>query len=209
MRKIDKGEPIESFSEFVNAHPHATWDDAKGESWKWREYILGKEQHCLSGYTEETLRLDGSHIDHFRKKSLFNTLIFDWNNLIVDGLNETYGAKYKDKVVRNHSDNERLVNPVTEDPSRYFKYELNGNISVLEGLSPTDLDRARYTIDAFNLNEASLAERRRIIINTRLDSYNDLSDELILEALSAVGFKSVVEQLLNEHKQEEGSHDEQ
>ena len=32
MRKIDKGVPVESFSEFVKAHPNARWEDAKDVS---------------------------------------------------------------------------------------------------------------------------------------------------------------------------------
>lgn len=48
-------------------------------------------------------------------------------------------------------------------------------------------------------------DRRRVIINTILGPYEDLSDETIFEALSAEGFTSVVEQLLKERKQEEDS----
>ena len=205
MRKIDKGAPIASFSDFVRTHQPTMWEDAKDVSRLWREYILEYEQHRLSGYTEEPLRLDDAHIDHFRKQSLFNAFVFDWNNFVVDGVDETYGARFKDKYVKSCEDNEKLINPVTEDASRYFKYELNGNIAVVTGLTPDDSARADYTIKAFNLNEASLSERRRIIINTILDAYQDLSDELILEALEAEGFKTVVEQLLKERKQEEDS----
>ncbi len=205
MRKIDKGAPIASFSDFVRTHHPVKWEDAKDVSRLWREYILVYEQHNMSGYTEKPLLLDGSHIDHFRKQSLFNAFVFDWNNFVVDGVDETYGARFKDKYVKSCEDNEKLINPVTEDASRYFKYELNGNIAAVTGLPPVDSARADYTIKAFNLNEASLSERRRIIINTILDAYQDLSDELILEALDAEGFKSVVEQLLKERKQEEDS----
>lgn len=63
--------------------------------------------------------------------------------------------------------------------------------------------RIKYTISAFNLNESSLVERRRIIMNTIIDSYNDLNDETILDALKTEGFTSVVEQLLKERKQRE------
>ena len=205
MRKIDKGAPIASFSDFVRTHQPVKWEDAKDVSRLWRKHILEYEQHRLSGYTEKPLLLAGSHIDHFRKQSLFNAFVFDWNNFVVDGVDETYGARFKDKYVKSCEDNEKLINPVTEDASRYFKYELNGNIAVVTGLTPDDSARADYTIKAFNLNEASLSERRRIIINTILDAYQDLSDELILEALDAEGFKSVVEQLLKERKQEEDS----
>lgn len=203
MRKIDKGEPIPSFTEFVSLHHPTRWEDAKDVSRAWREYILEFEQHCLSGYTEEPLKLDRSHIDHFRKQSLFNALVFDWNNYIVDGKNQTYGAKHKDKVVRNREDNEKLINPAVEDARCYFKYDLNGRITLADGLSDEDRARAEYTIEAFNLNESSLAERRRVIINTILEPFNDLSDDVILAALADEGFTSVVEQLLKERKTRE------
>lgn len=205
MRKIDKGAPLESFSEFVKTHPQARWEEAKDVSHIWREYMLHCEQHGMSGYTEEPLRLNQSHIDHFHKRSLFSELIFDWNNFVVDGVDETYGAKFKDKHVKSREDNGMLINPVVEDAGRFFKYELNGNISVASGLSPSDEERASYTIKAFNLNEASLSERRKTIINIVLDTFENLSDESILEALEAEGFRSVVEQLLDERKQEEDS----
>lgn len=198
MRKIDKGAPLEAFSEFVKTHPQARWEEAKDVSHIWREYMLHCEQHGMSGYTEEPLRLNHSHIDHFHKRSLFSELIFDWNNFVVDGVDETYGAKFKDK-------HDMLINPVVEDAGRFFKYELNGNISVASGLSPSDAERANYTIKAFNLNEASLSERRKTIINIVLDTFENLSDESILEALEAAGFRSVVEQLLDERKQGEDS----
>jgi len=205
MRKIDKGAPMPSFTEFVNQHHPTKWEDAKSVSHLWREYILEFEQHRLSGYTEEPVRLDSSHIDHFRKQSLFNALVFNWNNYIVDSNNETYGAKYKDRVVRTGEENDKLINPVTEDASRFFRYELSGRIAVAEGLNDEDRTRAEYTMEAFNLNESSLVERRRVIINNILQSYRDLTDDDILEALASEGFTSVVEQLLRERRTEEGT----
>lgn len=200
MRKLDKGEPIPSFTEFVRLHHPTNWEEAKDVSRAWRDYIWESEQHRLSGYTEEPLRQDSSHIDHFRKQSLFNTLVFDWGNYIVDGKNDTYGARHKDRVVRNRGDNEKLINPTIEDACRLFKYELNGRITLAEGLNDNDRARAEYTIEAFNLNEDSLAERRKVIINTIMEPYKDLTDEVILDALAAEGFTSVVEQLLRERK---------
>lgn len=200
MRKIDKGAPIPSFSEFVSKHHPTKWEDARDVRHTWREYILEYEQHRLSGYTEELVRLNSSHIDHFLKQSLFNTLVFDWYNYVVDSNNETYGAKYKDKYVKTKEDNKKIINPVTEDASRFFTYQLNGEIDVAEGLSVEDRTRAEYTRDAFNLNESSLVERRRVIINTIMEPYQDLTDDVILEALAAEGFISVVKQLLRERK---------
>lgn len=204
MRKLDKGVPMPSFIEFVNKHHPTRWEDARDVSHTWREYILEYEQHLLSGYTEEPVRLDASHIDHFRKQSLFNALVFDWNNYIVDSNNETYGAKHKDLVVHTREENEKLINPAAEDASRFFKYELSGRITLAEGLNDHDRARAEYTMEAFNLNEGSLVERRMVIINTIMEPYKDLTDEIILEALADEGFTSVVEQLLRERKTGEG-----
>ena len=201
MRKIDKGEPLSSFKEFVRKNHPTRWEDAKDLSRTWRKYILEVEQHFLSAYTEERITLDSSHIDHFRKQALFNTFIFDWNNLLVDRKNETYGAKYKDNVVKTTFDNDKLINPVAEEASRYFKYELNGRIAIADGLSEMDKERAIYTCNSFNLNESSLMDRRRRIINIILDSFSDLDDKEILDALATEGFTSVVEQLLRERNQ--------
>ena len=202
MRKIDKGAPLHSFSEFVSRTHPTKWEDAKDVSRPWREYILKYEQHQLSGYTEEPLQLDSSHIDHFKKQSLFNSLIFNWDNFVVDKRNDTYGAKHKDNVVKTKADNEKLINPVTEDVANFFKYELNGRIDVADGMSYSDKERVQYTLDAFNLNESSLVERRKVILNTILDSFQDLTDEMVLEALAAEGFRSVVEQLLKQRNQD-------
>lgn len=203
MRKIDKGEPLSSFTDFVRKHHPFKWEDAEDVSRTWRQYILEVEQHHLSGYTEEHITLDNSHLDHFRKQSLFNTLIFEWSNFIVDSNNETYGAKYKDRFVKTCSDNNKLINPVTEDAGRFFKYEINGKIAIVDGLSEGDKERALYTLDAFNLNEGSLVERRRVLMNIILDSFSDLDDKEVMKALTDYGFPSVVEQLIRERKQQE------
>ena len=118
----------------------------------------------------------------------------------MDGKNDTYGAKYKDSVVRNREENEKLINPTVEDASHFFKYELNGRIILAEGLNDEERARAEYTIEAFNLNEGSLSDRRRAIINTIMEPYKDLTDEVIRGALAEKGFTSVVEQLLRERK---------
>lgn len=105
----------------------------------------------MSGYTEEPLRLDDAHIDHFRKQSLFNNLIFCWDNFIVDKKNDTYGARCKDRIVTTKADNERLINPAVEDASHFFKYGLNGRIEVAEGLCEKEKARAIYTTQAFSM----------------------------------------------------------
>lgn len=205
MRKLDKGAPIQHFVDFIRHNHHDRWEDAKEASPIWREHILYQEQHGLSGYTEAPIRYENSHIDHFKKQTLYPNLIFEWNNYVVDSKDDTYGARYKDNVVCNQTDNERLINPVVENAQQFFKYELSGKMVPMDGLGDVEKERVNYTIDSFNLNEGSLMERRKSILNLDLSSFEGLTDHEILEALQPNGFISVVEQLLKErvNKEEE------
>lgn len=203
MRKLDKGEPVQQFVDFIHRNHPKRWEEAKDESPIWRKRILEHEQHGLSGYTEAPLRLEKSHIDHFRKQSLYPHLVFDWNNYIVDGNDDTYGARYKDSIVHKQANNETLINPIVEDAQRFFKYELSGKIVPAESLNREDYERVTFTIDAFNLNESSLVDRRKRIINMDIRSFEGLSDEDVLTILLPEGFTSVVEQLLRERAKSE------
>lgn len=203
MRKLDKGEPVQQFMDFIRRNHPERWEEAKDESQVWRKHILEHEQSGLSGYTETPLHLEKSHIDHFKKQSLYPQLVFEWNNYVVDGKDDTYGARYKDNAIRNQADNERLINPVVEEAQHFFKYELSGKIVPAEGLSEEDNERAEFTINTFNLNESSLADRRKKIINMDIRSFEGLSDEDVLKALLPEGFASVVEQLLEERTKRE------
>ena len=203
MRKIDKGDPMNEFVHFVRAQYPCQWEDTAGVSHVWREFMLEHEQHRLSAYTELYLS-DSSrtHIDHFKKRELFNDLVFSWNNLVIDSNDESFGAKYKDSHIHDRHDNERLINPVDEDAVRFFQYESTGKIAPADGLTDEEKQRAQYTIDMFNLNEASLKDRRKIILNGDPCAYEGLSDEEILQCLHTLGFPSVVEQLLKERNLE-------
>ena len=204
MRKLDKGEPAQQFVDFMHRCHPVNWEEAIDESLDWRRHILTREQHGLSGYTEAPLHLEKSHIDHFKKQSLYPHLIFEWSNYVVDGKDDTYGARYKDNAIRNRTDNEKLINPIVEEAQKFFKYELSGKIVPADDLCEEDNERAEFTITIFNLNESSLVDRRKRIINMDIRSFEGLSDEDVLAVLLPEGFSSVVEQLLNERAKNEG-----
>lgn len=203
MRKLDKGEPIQQFLDFIRRRHPEKWEEVKDESLVWRKHILEHEQYGLSGYTEAPLHLEKSHIDHFRKQSLYPHLVFEWSNYVVDGKDDTYGARYKDDAIRNQTDNEKLINPLVEKAQRFFKYELSGKMVPADGLNEEETERASYTITTFNLNEGSLVDRRKKIINMDIRSFEGLSDEDVLAVLLPEGFVSAVEQLLKERTKKE------
>lgn len=199
MRKINKGEPPEDFKQFIRKK-HTMWKEAKGHTHIWRKHIIEKEQNGLSGYTEEPIKTDNSHIDHFRKQELFQDYVFRWENYVADSKNEDYGAKYKDNKagIRTKQENLKLVNPVEEDAERFFYYEANGKMIPANGLSALEKERAQFTIDSFNLNHKSLMDRRMHILSIELKPYEGFSREEIVKSLSCNGFPSVAVQTIDE-----------
>lgn len=195
MRKLTKGEPHEAIKDFEGQQEWALSIDFHRI---WRELILTIEQDGLSGYTEVPLRMDDSHIDHFYKRSLFLHKVHSWDNLVVDTIDETYGAKYKDKNIRIATDNIKVINPVREDPNRFFRYKVDGRIVSRDTLSEEERDRANYTIDVFNLNEPSLVDRRKELLSIDLNAYGNVSLAQLKVWLKDFGFPSVLEQMYNE-----------
>lgn len=212
MRKIDKGNPIQDFIDFKKSHPNADWDkDVKGHKQIWRKHILEIEQHNQSGYTEEHLSFEKkgqkptTHIDHFyqKRKDWWPQRTYDWNNYVVDAINDDYGARYKDQHISSMLENEKLINPVLEDAKRYFRYEKTGEIEPAKDLSAEEKKKALFTREKFNLNHESLVIRRRKIFEIDLSDYTMFSDDDIIDCLGFYGFRSVIEQYLKEWKEEQ------
>jgi len=120
--------------------------------------MLKEEQNSQCAYTEIHLGPENSHIDHFRKQSLFPKLIFEWNNLLTSCNNEYYGAKFKDKNIRKKEDYQYLLNPIEDESQRCFKYSMTGEI-----LTDEENRKGKFTIDSFNLNDYALVEQRKIV----------------------------------------------
>lgn len=202
MRQISKKEPIPEFLAFLRKGPHTNWDDIHdgkkfpGLYRKCRDQILIEEQDCISGYTEMPLDSEGNiHIDHFRKKGMnWNPdQTFNWDNFIVDSLDSEYGACHKDKCIKDIADYEKLIDPVKENPHDYFTYLSNGDIVPKNGLCESDIAKAEFTRDSFNLH-CEFLRSKRLSIMKLVESYLPIfSKEEILSALSASGFTSVIE----------------
>lgn len=202
MRKIDKGNPVKSFSDFVRKNKPRLWEklpgDIRSES---TLAILQQEQHGLSGYTEKRLRNDckNLHIDHFRKRSLFNSpeVVFDWENLVVDEHSPYYGADYKDNdkinSVKSCLDYKKIVDPVHDNPHEYFAYMTDGEIVPNVGLGNVACEKALFTIRVFNLNHPSLKDSRAEVIRQIVSLKPYYEADFIADCLEDSPFQSVVE----------------
>lgn len=121
------------------------------------------DQNNLCGYTEMSLDQGVVHIDHYIKRDIDPRLTFSWENMIAAVKDYRYGADWKDKHV-SHADydssNKRyreILNPIVDSFIDRFQYATDGSI---EPLDEQD-EKAKHTIQMFNLNENSLKGRRR------------------------------------------------
>lgn len=201
MRKINKGEPIEQFTDFMRTKPSDWRADFHnkgkfpGLSANCRSHILVFEQDCMSGYTEMPIKDENRcHIDHFVKRDINPRLTFRWDNYIVDSNDDNFGARFKDSHIVA-GDYPNIFNPVTDHAELFFRYAEDGTIEPADSSTGYDRKKAERTIELFNLNHPALVSQRFMIIKV-FNAYQDLSNDEIRACFASSGFRSLIEYLL-------------
>lgn len=201
MRKVNKQEPLKEFEDFKANNKGANWSDFHKESpevyQNTRFQILAEEQVFLCGYTEVLIDDDKDcHIDHYVKRNIDASKTFEWNNLIAACNDEDYGAKYKDNGYSiKKAEYLEIYNPVIDNPAEYINYLQNGEIEPKEDLKELDRKKVVKTVEVFNLNAKSLANRRATLIKMiRETKEGGLSQNDLKISFNTTGFESVKEQ---------------
>jgi len=188
MRLINKKTPPRQLTQWLKHRRAGEWETLtrdEHEIYAVCRKQLCDEQNNLSAYTERSLEGVKVHIDHFHKRSDAPALIFDWNNLLLDAITDSYGARHKDSL--KQLDYALLINPVMEDPHLSLTYAMNGD---MVGLN----ERGDYTIRAFNLNHSHLRQLRlKIMMDVKSYMDGGLNRQEILNCMSQRGFSSLVE----------------
>jgi uncharacterized protein (TIGR02646 family) len=206
MRRINKQAPVASFQQFKDKNPGADWnqDYSRHGCGGYASYqesrmtILLEEQQCLCGYTEVLINDERDcHLDHYRKRSMFPQLTFDWENVIAATNNEDFGAKYKDNKAKiQATDYPSFFNPVVDNVHEYFYYNQRGEIEPSPSLKDGALiNKVKKTIEVFNLQDNSLVNRRKTII-AEIRACAELTTDELLSAFNWRGFTSVLYQEL-------------
>jgi uncharacterized protein (TIGR02646 family) len=198
MKQINKIEPV-FYSNFIRSNKPVEWNDIAQIRPDIRAYMLISEQNCQCAYTEIDIEDDNysSHIDHFKKQSMFPTLKFDWTNLFTSTNSEYFGAKYKDNKYKiQQAEYQDLINPSVENPNFFFDYDFTGEILVKEkNKNSIEYKRAKLTIEVFNLNEHSLVQQRAKVIKDIAAYFKQLSINDIKQNIGK--FDSLVENIYN------------
>lgn len=116
--------------------------------WNTFKPVLEQRFYGLCGYCEERSK---TQIDHFKPKTWFPGLVYEWPNWILSciGCNFTKLDKWPTTG---------YVDPCTdidsEKPEDYFGFDLlSGEMLPKQGLDAERYDRARKTIDELRLND--------------------------------------------------------
>lgn len=207
MRKIDRGAPLERFTDFLVKHKPHQWNELEKDPGLRKEMQkrLLCEQGEMSGYTERPIADSSTlHIDHFRKQDLFKSqeYVFGWYNFVVDEHNPNYGADHKDNrtIVKSASDYDKIIDPIKEDPHLFFDIMANGGICPKSELEKDEAAKAEFTISVFNLNHPSLVNQRMQVMRDVENLAGLISDNDIVACYAPYGFLSTVEQVLANRK---------
>ena len=157
MKKINKSEP-KFFRDFIKRNKPKNWDGLHEIKPDLREHILKSEQAFQCAYCELAITSNNtkSHIDHFKRKHFFPELTFAYNNLLVSCNNPNHCASIKDSKVNSKDYYKNLINPVDDEPSEYFDYQISGKLI-------SKNKKAKFTEETFKLNHKGLIQQRNNI----------------------------------------------
>jgi len=120
MLKVNKKSEPEEFTKYKSKNKIINWDSFSTEIKQvLKQYLLEEQENRCCPYCEIEINLDKSHIEHIKPKNTFPKLLSDYNNLIACCIeNKRCGNSKANKW------DELFINPVTENPEDYFKYDI-------------------------------------------------------------------------------------
>lgn len=148
---------------------------------------LLQEQGYICCYCSRPISRKNCHIEHFKPKSVYRNLTFEYTNLIASCQGEDEN-KPRVPVHCGHTkrawfDEELMVSPLDPNCEDFFKYSGFGEI-----LPTDDLDKraaAKTTIEKLALDINKLRKLRRVAIDAALQTVQDLTDAEIQQFAQA------------------------
>lgn len=125
-----------------------------------RTMFSSKCAYCESHITH----IGHGHIEHFRPKSRYPDLCFEWDNLMLS-CEVCNGKKYKGDTFPKEQDGSPFVNPVEENPEDFFEFEFDPNVGVANVIPINGNIRALTTEEGLGLNRSELVKHRSNIVS--------------------------------------------
>ena len=162
MLKVNKKSEPEEFTKYKKKNKVINWKDFTSESEikkLLKEALLEEQENSCCPYCETEINLNDSQIEHIKPKDKFPRLLTSYDNLIACCIESKRCGNSK----ANKWD-ELFINPVTENPEDYFKYDIKTGKIIPIFKDGEKNKKANYTIDLLNLNDNRLCNIRKIFI---------------------------------------------
>ena len=157
MLKVNKKSEPEEFTKYKSKNKIINWDSFTAEIKQvLKQYLLEEQENRCCPYCEMEINLNDSQIEHIKPKDKFPELLIDYKNLIICCLESRRCGNSK----ANKWD-ELFINPVTENPEDYFKYDIKTGKIIPIFKEKEKFEKAEYTINLLNLNDNRLCEIRK------------------------------------------------
>lgn len=154
MKRIQKGEPLESLVDFAKRNPSANWENLDYDVKQELRETLRQEQGHICCYCERQLMESKTHIEHLKPRDRFPQETFCYENLLLSCQDNRSCGIQKHGW---HSDN--MVTPLDCDCEDRFIFTGNGQILPAH----KDDQNARETIDRLGLNSPKLKDSRHVV----------------------------------------------
>ena len=119
MLKVNKKSEPEEFTKYKSKNKIINWDSFTVEIKQvLKQYLLEEQENSCCPYCEIEINLYNSQIEHIKPKDKFPRLLTSYDNLIACCIESKRCGNSK----ANKWD-ELFINPVTENPEDYFKYD--------------------------------------------------------------------------------------
>ena len=118
--------------------------------------------HGKCAYCESKIEhVSDAHIEHYRPKSKYPELTFDWNNLLL-ACGKCNSARYKGGKFPGADANGPYINPCADDPEEHFQfvYDSKAKIASVYGITA----RGETTETDLGLNRPDLRTHRSVQI---------------------------------------------
>ena len=176
MLKVNKKSEPEEFTKYKKKNKVVNWKDFTSESEikkLLKEALLEEQENSCCPYCETEINLNDSQIEHIKPKDKFPELLIDYENLIICCLESKRCGNSK-----ANKWNELFINPVTENPEDYFKYDIKTGKIIPIFREKEKFEKAEYTINLLNLNDNGLCEIRKRYIFEFLTYSNNNKNSL-------------------------------
>jgi uncharacterized protein (TIGR02646 family) len=193
MKYIQKGQEPISLTEWKQE------GDRKSSNWKSFDrdvkndvcHALLKEQGYICCYCGSSIARKECHIEHFKPKSVYKNLTFEYTNLFASCQGEDEKCPrvpvHCGHKKNNWYDDDLMVSPLDPNCANYFKYSGYGEILPTE--NPQKQAAAKSAIAKLALDINKLTKMRRTAIDAALQATVGLTDAEI--QLLAQGYQQL------------------